>query len=198
MERTGSVYTFTSSAQVDSETVTVPADADICVVAATLFKNTSNWLPANPFTLGGANLTTEQKTDEQTDNSHVWLGYKVSPATGSQTLAWDWGQSPGQGALITVAFYRGVDTITPIVDSDQQLTAGTDLTGLTASGDDMMVGAIASYGALSSVTDNSQTELYLSLFNQTGGGFAEKLGGTGFYFTGGGYTTCAALVLNAG
>ena len=113
--RTGTVTTIQNSLQSDSQSVTVPTDATLCVVMATLYNGTANWIAPNPVSLGGTNLTTLQKTDEQTDNGHVWLGYLVNPATGSQTLAWDWGATPSVGANIAVSFYKGVVTTNPVV-----------------------------------------------------------------------------------
>ncbi len=195
--RTGSVIQIQNSSQSGSQSVTVPSDAQACVVIVTFYGN-FNWIANNPVTLAGSNLTTVQKTDEQIDNGHVWIGYKVSPATGSQTLAWNWGATPQEGANICVVFYTGVDTSNPIVSSGQQLSANTDLTGLTASAGDMMVGGVYSYDSSPTVTDNSQTQLaVMGRYNLCYGGFAEKDGGTGFYFSSGNYNTVVALVLKA-
>ena len=197
--RTGTVTTITSTLQSSSQSVTVPADATLAVVMASLWRNATNWIAANPVTLGGVNLTTLQRTDEQTGNEHAWLGYLVNPATGSQTLAWNWGAAPTEGVNIAVVFYKGVVTSNPVVSSGEQLTTDTDLTGLIAGPDDMMVGVAATYTSAPTVTDSGQTQL--AVMGPTAGaygGFAEKLGATGFYFTGGSNTTCAAAVFRGG
>lgn len=153
------------------------------------------------MTLGGNNLTTAQKTDEQTANTQVWIGYYVISSTGTLTLAWDWGAAPTNGASICVAFYKGVDTVTPINDSGQQLTSELDLTGLSAGANDMMVGVVGSYGGITSVNDSSQTELWLTAYNSAWGGFAQKAAGTGMYWTPAGadsYSTCAAIIIKNG
>jgi len=86
--RTGSVITIQSSSESSSQSITVPNDATICVVVVSLYYDSpTSWIPANPFTLAGSNLTTAQKTDEQIINGQVWIGYIVNPSTGSQTLA---------------------------------------------------------------------------------------------------------------
>lgn len=192
--RTGSATSIANTNQTWSQSVNVPADAQVAVVIATVWANQDNWIAANPFSLGGSNLTTLQKTDSQHDNNATWLGYLVNPPTGSQTLSCNWGQSLPAGASITIAFFVGVDTSNPIRSSGQQTSNGSDLTGLTASAGDMMVGGVGS-DTQPTVTDNSQTQLT----NAAGGGLylgsAQKDGATGFYFTGGAYTTCVALVL---
>jgi len=194
--QTGSGITIQSSSQNGSQSVTVPADATLCVVMASMFENATNWITANPVTLNGVNLTTLQRTDDQSVNDHAWIGYLVNPSTGSQTLAWNWGTTPDQGAIIYVVFYKGVDTSNPVVSSGKQTTNGQDLTGLTAGVGDMMVGIVSTDTSVTSVTDQGGTELARtsSAFNNIHAGVASKLGGTGFYFTGGTYTACAAGV----
>ena len=196
--KTGSTITIQSGDD-GSQSVTVPTDADICVVMCSLYAGTPNWIVANPVTLAGTNLTTAEKTDNQTSNGHVWIGYIVSPSTGSQTLAWNFTVGTvNEGINFVVTFWTGVDTASPIVDSGKQTTSGADLTGLSADSGDMMVGCAYSYNSThTSVTDNSQTELTRSTYNSAGLGAAYKDGGTGFYFTGGSYTTCAAIVIAA-
>jgi len=197
--RTGDIYAIEAgTAQSDSQSVTVPVDCDVCVVVAGMWRDATNWIAANPVTLAGQNLTTEQKTDEQSDGYQLWIGYIVNPSTGSQTLAWNWGAAPSDPAAICCVFYAGVDTADAIEDSGEQLTLGADLTGLTASSGDMMVGGVYDYGGEPVVADEGQTEL--TIIGQGGeeyfAGFAQKDGGIGFYYTpSGGYGTCVALVL---
>jgi hypothetical protein len=197
--RTGTVTTIENSNQTGSQSVTVPADATLCVVMAAFYRNATNWIAANPVSLNSVNLSTLKKTDGVNDVEQVWLGYLVNPATGSQTLAWNWGNTFTEGAVICVVFYKGVDTSDPVVSSGTQTNDTYDLTGLTAGADDMMVGVVGTWNTSpSSVTDNGQTELAITgPVNTCYGGFAEKLGGTGFYFTDGEDTSCAAGVFRA-
>jgi len=198
--RTGDIVVIQNSDASGSQSVAVPADATLCVVIITGWNDSTNWIPANPITLGGVNLTTLQKTDNQVNNGQVWIGYLVNPSTGSQSLAWSWGIAMDEGANFCIAFYKGIDTASPVVSSGKQTTAGADLTGLSASAGDMMVGGVYSYSiAITSVTDSSQTQLAKpNKFNSCYGGFAEKDGGTGFYYTGGDYQTCVGGVFKQG
>lgn len=194
--RTGTEVLIQNGNQSWSQNITVPADAEICIVLVSVWKEATDWIPANPFTLGGSNLTTVQKGDNQSANEQGWIGYILVSSTGTVALACNWGTGLGAGACVHAVFYKGIDTDDPIKSSGKQTTSGADLTGLTASAGDMMVGCVASEAVPDSVNDNSQTEIDISSqYSYAAIGTAEKDGGTGFYFTGGTYTSVVALVL---
>ena len=196
--RTGTAVTIANTNQSFSQAITVPADAQIAVVVAAIWRYQTNWIAANPVSLGGSTLTTVRKTDTTSDNNQLWLGYLALPATGSQTLSVNWGAVPTGGANIAVVFYKGIDTSDPIRASAVQTTSWTNLTtGLTASAGDMMFGGVASDSAVT-VTANGQTQVANNLGASIYLGTAQKDGGTSFQFTGGDYTTVAALVLRQG
>jgi hypothetical protein len=192
---TETVITVASVNQSGSQNITVPSDAEICIVLVSIYKYASDWMGANPISLGGTNLTTLQKTDNTSEGMQTWCGYLLAPSTGTQSFAWSWGAAPGQQGCFVILFYKGINTSSPIKDSDKTITALADLTGLDASSGDMMVGVVASYDNSPTVTDNSQTLLYDYNYGSSDGGFAQKDGGTGFYFSNGQYTTVAACVI---
>lgn len=186
-----------SSAQSSSTTITVPADCTLVVVMAVGFGGIG-WMGANPISINSVNLTTQEKTDSQDTNGQVWIGYLANPATGSRTLAWSWNNAPSEGVQYLVVYLRGASTSNPIRSSGQQTAADTDVTGLTAELNELMLGCVYSYTSITSVTDNSQTELLKGgPYNTAYYGFAEKQAGTGFYYTGGSYQTCAGIVVRS-
>ena len=130
--RTGSVVTISSDATTGSQSITVPSDADIMVVGFGTWDGSTDWIPTNPLTLNSVNITKAEETDYQSDVDQTWLGYLVNPDTGTQTFAWDMGSTSGfDGNVYGIAFYKNVDTTSPIVSSGKTSSGGADLTGLT-------------------------------------------------------------------
>lgn len=199
VERTGSAYTDAADNESYSESVTVPADADIAMLALSVYYPNQGLSPAD-FTLGG-NSFIDETAGEAGNGVFTQIGYLVNPPTGAQTLA---ATVPdyGKGITIHVVFYKGVNTGAPITDSDNEVVNQTDVTGLTTGVNDMTFGAAADYGQYPTVTDNSQTQVTSIQGeggnNQNRARTAEKANSTSFqYTTGGSYATCAAAVIAA-
>lgn len=125
--RTGSVGEITWVSNNSSQSVTVPSDAEIMVVTASCVRDVTHYmcngasedgsvttltLNSVQFKLGKCN----ESTTEAPANYNLVVFYLVSPSTGSQTLAWDMvgTNNPTIGAVFHYAFYKGINTTTPI------------------------------------------------------------------------------------
>lgn len=188
----------TSSADNSSAAITVPADCTCAVVIISAWDN-DDLYPPTTLTIGGAAVTHLQS--HIADNlQKSYLGRIVNPATGSQTLAWNFvgAGAISEGAIILVAYFKGVDTGNPIVGSNKS-TGTTDVTGMgTPGAGDMMVGGSASFDEAVVVTGSSQTSLSApARFNLTWLRGAYKLGASTYDISGGGDFTpshCAAIL----
>jgi len=196
--QTGSSEYFTDWTDVGPYSLTVPLDAEAAVVMfGDMYPWSSNWMAANPVEINSVNVPTVQKTDEQTSNWQLWAGVLAEPDTGAQDLDYTFGQDPDSGLCCIVDYYKGNDVTTPVGDSAQELTANTDITGLTANSGDMMVGFVGSQTNITSVTDGGQTQIDLQgEFNNYAIGAACLDGATGFAYTGGSTQTAIALILS--
>lgn len=115
--RTGSIAMLQSTSQNDSDSVTVPADADLAIVVAAVY--VFEGVNFSSLTLGGNGLTeinAFQNVGAEAGDTVMWR--LTNPPSGSQTLAWGWEAEPEEGATIFVVFYKDVNTSSPITDSD--------------------------------------------------------------------------------
>jgi hypothetical protein len=206
--RTGTAEDLNSPNQTGSQTITVPADCTCVVITASGYYGSGDGIfgAGQIYGLGGADFAGSTKfsvgasgaSADIPSSGQVCISYLVNPSTGSQTLRWSLPAAANEGVNAKILYYKNIDTGSPLTDSDVQLSVNADLTGLTAGASDMMVGVGYKYGgAFTSVNDSGQTELNNDVYNSAANGTAEKLGGTGFYFTGGDYTICCAIVLKA-
>lgn len=142
-ERTGSAAEVTSSANSGSTSVTVPADATLMVVGVGGFFGTANQFSGGSVTIAGASLTAISGADASTSFWQGVIFYRVNPTTGSQTFAWDWvgAGAPDAGVSLTYAFYKGIDTGSPLKDSFASQAAGspTATDSMTATTGDCIV-----------------------------------------------------------
>lgn len=144
--RSGSVTQFNGpTTNTGSTTVTVPADAEVMVVGVCGYPDAGG---ASYFSGGSLTLNSVAFTvvAGDTDNSAFEgsLFYLVSPATGSQTLAWDWAGTDTIGSfgpILAYAFYKGVDTANLIRSSSGSQQASNPHTSatLTAQTGDLIV-----------------------------------------------------------
>jgi hypothetical protein len=133
------------------------------------------------------------------------LEYRVSPPTGSQTLAWNFtswlAEGDAGGCLITIVFYKGIDTVNPFVDWDAAQNAGS-LTGMTFDSGDMMVGGVASDGTGVDASASSQTLIHKSAVDAISSVFvlavAEKLSTGTFDYTSESFPGAVACILAEG
>lgn len=204
VSRTGSVAAISSSANASSQSITVPADAELAVVSLSGWDSTgSSYFSGGAVTLGGDSMTLG-KADGGSDANNAAIFYLSNPSTGSQTLAWDWAGSSGadEGVSIIYTFYSNVDTADPIRDSGGQSTtggAGTASTGtLTALEGDLVVAVGAGNGSSASWTN--ATEVYDTLYNSNVGTLAEvsPSGDVSVSVTVGSYASVSAIVIKPG
>lgn len=186
--RTGSVTKITSSANSGSQAVTVPADAQLAIVAPGGVPNAAvnNYFSGTPPTIAGAATTLRRDDDANGNLLCQCIFTYTSPPTGSQTFAWDWSgtNTLSLGAFIWVAFYTGVDTTTPIgatggsQDADSSATTGS----LALTSGDAIFGIGTGYNP-TSLTWTGGTEIDDSQFNGLTGGSAEAFPGSATTFT---------------
>ena len=103
--RTGSVTTIQTASQTGSQSVTVPNDAEIMIVKIAGFLDGTN-VGEGTYTINSQSLTAVWGATG--DVSEIF--YKISPSTGSQTFAWDFGSAPLSDEFIEISFYKGINT----------------------------------------------------------------------------------------
>lgn len=131
--------------------ITVPSDAELMLIAVSCYHGTSNTSSASgSFDIGGN--ASVGVGGGLSSNWQCALHYILQPATGTQNLDWQWGGGAGSAmgdpaVLLAYWFYKGVDTASPIRDSDGAQASGTTATTptLTAASGDLIVAAAASF-----------------------------------------------------
>lgn len=118
IEVTGTPIEIQSSTNASSQSVTVPADADFVVVGVAAYESGVQVFTNGSLSLNGVALD-KNIADASDDHFKGGQFYLENPATGSQTLAWDWSGTAAvtMGVIMVVRFYKGVDTADPIRDS---------------------------------------------------------------------------------
>ena len=104
------------------------------------------------LSIGGQALTLAKNVAQGTDAAACGVAYRVSPATGSQTLAWAWSGSGAveEGGQLVIAFVKGINTASPVADSqataDEAAGPTTESVTLsTPAGTEFCVGVVSSY-----------------------------------------------------
>jgi len=174
VEQVGSSYL--SSIYTESLAVTVPSDAQLAIIYGKDYAD-----PTGTPLLGTASSTLILKHTNTGIRPLIGMYYVLSPPVGAQTLYFNSARGFSDPYYYGVAFYKGVNTLSPI--SSSNLTTGSvDITGLTAPAGSMMFGVAGGSYAVPTVTDNGQTQLQLE--NTHGFAVAQLANATGFYFTG--------------
>ena len=172
---TGSPVTVDAAANSGSQSITVPSDATAVAVFWPAAWRTSASLSMSSMTLGGSGLTLAQNVAQGTDAPACGVGYISAPATGSQTLAWDWSGTDDveEGGRLVVAFLKDTPTSSAVADSDAVASesAGptTESVTLSTDGTEFCIGVISSYQPTTpngAPTSSDQTvDLNDSLYN---------------------------------
>lgn len=159
-----------------SSTITVPADAEIVLVGVVGYAGVANVFSAGgmTFTKGGSGtamtsaVTGSTGADNNTGLQQAALFYQVLPDTGTnKTLTWDWVGTAGLtlDAIVSVIFFKGIDTASAVRDAKGAQAANTPFTTptLTASSGDLIVawagmyvtaeGTINSWSNLTEITE---------------------------------------------
>jgi hypothetical protein len=203
IELTGTPIAITPNYNVDddvgSQSISVPSDCTLIIASCYMILVEPSF---TIFALGSTQFTETVrhcKPNTSVNGEGIVVEHLVNPSTGTQTLNWDTGVHVSQGLVILVAFYKGVDTTTPIKDYDVLQTTTfnyNEITGLTFDTGDMMVGFHFSYNADIDVTQNSQTQVVKSKAYGTlrdWGAMGQKLSTDTF----GSYTTAQTKILVA-
>lgn len=170
----------------DYISVVVPTDA---VLAIAFGKHYA--APTGAPVLGSSMTLIARAGNDPNDRPLVDAWYLINPPTGAQTLYFREADGFSDTYRIGVAFYTGANTTTPIEDYGTSAD-NSDITGLTYSSGSMMTGAAAGMYNVPTVTDNSQTQLYLE--DTHGFGVAQRADVGGFYFTGTGLNAVAIII----
>ena len=132
--------------------ITVPADAEIMFIGVSAYSGTAAILSgAGTFDIGGNNSV---GVASAATNWRSALHYILAPATGTQNLDWQWGGGAGSAledsvVIISRGFWKGIDTGSPVRDSDSQGGNGDSHTTptLTAQTGDLIIAFGGSFDA---------------------------------------------------
>lgn len=171
----GSVLRFTmgtANTGTVSSAVTVPTDAEIALVGVTGYRGVANYFSAGGMTLtkGGADtamtvaITGAGSGDNSTSAYMSALFWMVFPDTGSsKVLKWDWSgtTSSDEPALVSVTFWKGVDTADPVryARGAQSNSAPLSTPTLTASSGDLIVAWVGGYASAAEGTIDTWSNL---------------------------------------
>jgi hypothetical protein len=173
--QTGSALEYgitTANSGTVSSAITVPADAEIVIVGVSGYAPFVSYFSNGnmTFTKGGVNTTMVSVTNNGDSDTTAFMSamfYLVSPDTGTnKILKWDWdGTSVSDtNSKISVIFFKGIDTSSPVRDTDGEQAANMPYTtpSLTAQSGDLIVawvgafaaaeGSVNSWGNLSLIT----------------------------------------------
>jgi hypothetical protein len=116
-----------TSATPGAQSITVPSDAQLCVVAWCMWEGgSSGTLTSLASTAVGGGFTRVQ-TPTTANNANVGVAYGLVTATGSQTVTPTWNAAIQQGPEFCVVFVKGVDTAAAVLDA--QSGASVTLSG---------------------------------------------------------------------
>ena len=139
--RTGSAVTVNATSDIGSQSITVPAGVDLCLMFLGGYESGEGpAFTSYSCSLGGSSFTHIARSPENFDD--IAVAMLVSPPSGSQTFSWSC--APYNGPMFVLVFYTGVDTDTPILDSGG---VDGDLASLTVSGLTTATGSMTVLGA---------------------------------------------------
>ena len=178
-----------------TQSITVPANTDFAV-AVCGFYGDNNASPNNPVCSINSISFTQQAAkavNESAAENGICIETLVNPATGSQTLAYDWGFDPFDNQEIVIAYFSGVDATTPVASAATSNTCC--VSGLTAA--DMMVGGAVEYTTIPTVTGHGQTKIADANTGSNGTAMAYQAGAeTYFDSSATNWQSAAAITLN--
>lgn len=185
-------YTVHQGQSDGSFSVTVPADADICIVITSGYRGSSgalldelNWDDGSAldFTLINTSYYSSGPADPQLTAHYMVDTDGNWPGSGSQTLYF---ANPGnyvEGYVLVALFYENIDASDPVIESEnQEGVSGDDWTSAFTESTSESMTVCASYqyggGGTDQVMDNNgQTEIYAttSAYNDAHLSIGEKL-----------------------
>lgn len=168
VERTGTAVNINTSSNTGSQSITVPSDATLAVMffGGASGDDTGFDSGNSTFSIGGFPATWRARSASSFDVGDCCVSTLSNPATGSQTFAWTCGASITYGNMLTIVFYKGVDTSSPVRSSggNQATTLNTTLSvaDLTYVSGDMMVGGVTGGNSGITLVGNSQSQIALT------------------------------------
>lgn len=185
-------YTLHQAAADGSIAISVPSDAEMCVVIATGYSSVAGAYPlfdklswANTNTVdfplvvdstGWGNTQVEVRAMLVTDAT--W------PGSGTKTLYYSSYGSYGEGYNIAVLFYKGIDVGNPVIGTAKRVN-GVSWTGTVVGvgANDMIIGAAYRWNGVPNMdaAGYGQTSILESSYAYAGIGIGEKLGSTTCY-----------------
>lgn len=139
---TGTPDAFADPANTSTHGMTVPADAELIACGVVGYISGVSPYSGGTLTIGGSSMT---YIGGDSDPSKMTGGifYKVQPATGSQTLAWDWaGTNTMEGGTnFDCRYYKGINTGGAVRSTNATQQAASPHTSgtLTASSGDLII-----------------------------------------------------------
>lgn len=186
VERTGSVVHFGSSADSGTQSITAPSDAEFMVVFISGYPGGSTCraggaaLTYNSVSMTASFVTPKAGTAEcDATRQTVAIHTLDAPATGSNTLAWNLGDTGDatEGLNYNVAFYKGVSG-TPVKATGGQASydADTDITSgalTTEASKDLVVCVADAYTGGDTAMSAGVTSVATDTYNSNTYRFAE-------------------------
>ncbi|MET0651067.1 MAG: hypothetical protein ABWY63_01020, partial [Hyphomicrobiaceae bacterium] len=142
--------------------IPVPADAELVIAAVSGYTGDANGFASLLMEKGGS-FTAMTKLNSADVSGSEWqaaMFYMVAPDTGDeQRINWDWVSGSDTHVVCSVTFWKGVDTASPIRDSDAFQGNGIPMTTptLTAQTGDKLLAFFGGYTGGSNGTVDSWT-----------------------------------------
>lgn len=180
ISRIGGVGDIHSSANTGSQSINVPADATLAVVAVSGAGGTASFFSTTPPTINSVSMQTGRADDASTLYGMSAIFYLVNPSTGSRNLAWDWAGAGtcSSGCHIMYTFYKGINASDPIRSSGGNAALGTFAVtnSMLAQYGDLAVAAGYSNDGTAGkdITWTNATEVIDDIYNNSGGAYAES------------------------
>lgn len=179
ISRIGGIGDIHNTGNTGSQSINVPADATLAVVAVSGLGGTASFFSTTPPTINNVSMQTGRADDASILYGMSSIFYLVNPSTGSQALAWDWAGAGtcSSGCHIMYAFYKGINTADPIRSrgGNAALGAITITNIMNAQYGDLAVATGYSNDGTTGqdIAWTNATEVIDDIYNNSGGAYAE-------------------------
>src|SRR5688572_21115966 len=133
--RTGTAAQLDAGGGDGSTTATVPADCNVVVAFWQHYQDSPGTQDLATLTLNGVGFTirAQDPSDQLTPVHGIGVATLVSPATGSQTVAWTWNNNAArtEGGNIVLVWVKDGNTVDPFRDADSTNNTDTNNVELT-------------------------------------------------------------------
>lgn len=158
--RVGSITQTGSDSLSDSLSISIPIDANICIVGVAYYGAAD--LAFSTLNLGSSKTDfTRIRAENDSSFGMTALYYLLNPPFGTKTLYWEWPSQPTEGAVISIAFYKNVSMEEPIVMTAGQAESsdGVAEVDIYGSDRDMAIGVAYIYSGTEEVVPGTWTNL---------------------------------------